>query len=106
MGSIERLRGLGSTPISKSSAANSGSAGSCRVIRPSWFYFRRRIWEDGVRMIFEISVTLYGEKAKEKEVVVDSTVQVAIFFGAPNCCGTFSYPMFGRYGLAPDRPFF
>lgn len=38
-------------------------------------YFRRRIGEDGVRKIFEVSVNLHGDKAKEEEVVVDSTVQ-------------------------------
>ena len=38
-------------------------------------YFRRRIGEDGVRKIFEVSVALHGDKAKETEVVVDSTVQ-------------------------------
>jgi IS5 family transposase len=38
-------------------------------------YFRRRIGEDGVRKIFEVSVSLHGDKAKEAEVVVDSTVQ-------------------------------
>jgi IS5 family transposase len=38
-------------------------------------YFRRRIGEGGVRKIFEVSVTLHGDKAKEEEVVVDSTVQ-------------------------------
>ena len=38
-------------------------------------YFRHRIGEDGVRKIFEVSVTLHGDKAKEEEVVVDSTVQ-------------------------------
>jgi IS5 family transposase len=38
-------------------------------------YFRRRIGEDGVRKIFEVFVNLHGDKAKEGEVVVDSTVQ-------------------------------
>lgn len=38
-------------------------------------YFRRRIGEDGVRKIFEVSVSLHGDKAKETEVIVDSTVQ-------------------------------
>ncbi|GAU09853.1 IS5 family transposase [Desulfoplanes formicivorans] len=38
-------------------------------------YFRRRIGEDGVRKIFEVSVSLHGDNAKESEVVVDSTVQ-------------------------------
>jgi IS5 family transposase len=38
-------------------------------------YFRRRIGEDGMRRIFEVSVSLHGENIKESEVVVDSTVQ-------------------------------
>jgi len=38
-------------------------------------YFLRRIGEDGLRKIFKVSVTLHGDKAKEEEVVVDSTVQ-------------------------------
>ncbi|MGE4442609.1 MAG: IS5 family transposase [Desulfomicrobium sp.] len=38
-------------------------------------YFRRRIGEDGVRKIFEVSMALHGDKAKETVVVVDSTVQ-------------------------------
>ena len=40
-----------------------------------WTYFQRRIGEDAMRKIFEVSVTLHGDKAKEEEVVVDSTVQ-------------------------------
>lgn len=38
-------------------------------------YFRRRIGEDGTRLIFEISVGLHGDDAKEREVTVDTTVQ-------------------------------
>jgi IS5 family transposase len=38
-------------------------------------YFRRRIGEDGVCKIIEVSVALHGDKTKEAEVVVDSTVQ-------------------------------
>jgi len=38
-------------------------------------YFRRRIGEEDVRKIFEVFVALHGDKAKEPEVVVDSTVQ-------------------------------
>src|SRR6056297_3394412 len=38
-------------------------------------YFRRRIGEDGMRRIFEVSVSLHGENIKESEAVVDSTVQ-------------------------------
>ena len=43
---------------------------------PSDFvYFRKRIGEDGARLIFEISVALHGDDAKEAEVTVDTTVQ-------------------------------
>ena len=38
-------------------------------------YFRKRIGEKGVSKILEVSISLHGEKAKEKEVVIDSTVQ-------------------------------
>lgn len=38
-------------------------------------YSRRRIGEDRVRNIFEISVDLHGYKARKKDVVLDSTVQ-------------------------------
>ncbi len=43
---------------------------------PSDFvYFRKRIGEEGARLIFEVSVALHGEAAKEAEVTVDTTVQ-------------------------------
>lgn len=43
---------------------------------PSEFvYFRKRIGEDGARLIFEVSVALHGEASKEAEVTVDTTVQ-------------------------------
>ena len=38
-------------------------------------HFRKRIGEDGVKKIFELSVKLHGDKILEKEVVVDTTVQ-------------------------------
>jgi IS5 family transposase len=38
-------------------------------------YFRKRIGEEGVKKIFQISIDLHGKKAKEKEVLVDTTVQ-------------------------------
>lgn len=38
-------------------------------------YFRKRIGEDGARLVFEISVELHGEDAKEREITVDTTVQ-------------------------------
>lgn len=38
-------------------------------------YFRKRIGEDGARLIFETSVELHGEDAKEREITVDTTIQ-------------------------------
>lgn len=38
-------------------------------------YFRKRIGEDGVKLIFEVSVGLHGDAAKECEITVDTTVQ-------------------------------
>ncbi len=38
-------------------------------------YFRKRIGENGVRLIFESSVDIHGADAKETEVLVDTTVQ-------------------------------
>ena len=38
-------------------------------------YFRKRIGKPGVEKIFQVSIELHGKKAKEKEVLVDSTVQ-------------------------------
>jgi len=37
-------------------------------------YFRKRIGEEGARLIFEVSVKLHGSDAKEPEVTVDTTV--------------------------------
>src|SRR6187402_1467711 len=38
-------------------------------------YFRQRIGEEGVALIFAASAQLHGKKAQESEVVIDSTVQ-------------------------------
>lgn len=38
-------------------------------------YFRKRIGEDGARLIFETSVKLHGDDAMVREVTVDTTVQ-------------------------------
>ena len=38
-------------------------------------YFRKRIGEEGVEKIFKVSIDLHGRRAKEKEVLVDTTVQ-------------------------------
>ena len=38
-------------------------------------YFRQRIGEQGVALILAVSAQMHGERAKESEVVIDSTVQ-------------------------------
>lgn len=38
-------------------------------------YFRRRIGENGARLIFKVSVSLHGDAATEREITVDTTVQ-------------------------------
>jgi IS5 family transposase len=38
-------------------------------------YFRKRIGEEGVEKILKVSIKLHGKKAKEREVLVDTTVQ-------------------------------
>jgi IS5 family transposase len=38
-------------------------------------YFRKRIGEEGVKKIFQVSIELHGNRAKEKEVLIDTTVQ-------------------------------
>lgn len=38
-------------------------------------HFRKRIGEAGVERIFQASVSLHGEQALEREVVIDTTVQ-------------------------------
>jgi IS5 family transposase len=38
-------------------------------------YFRQRIGEEGVDHIFCLSVEIHGERANDKEVIIDTTVQ-------------------------------
>lgn len=38
-------------------------------------YFRKRIGEKGIEKIFQVSIDLHGTKAKEREILVDTTVQ-------------------------------
>ena len=38
-------------------------------------HFRKRIGKKGIEKIFKISIDLHGKKSKEKEVVIDTTVQ-------------------------------
>ncbi len=45
-------------------------------LEPSDFvHFRKRIGEEGVKKILEISIGLHGKEAMEREVVIDTTVQ-------------------------------
>ncbi len=37
-------------------------------------YFRKRIGKPGVEKLLQVSIDLHGKKAKEKEVLIDSTV--------------------------------
>ncbi|MCT7481525.1 transposase, partial [Aliarcobacter cryaerophilus] len=37
--------------------------------------FRQRIGKEGMELIFKVSVQLHGNKAEEKEVLIDTTVQ-------------------------------
>lgn len=38
-------------------------------------YFRKRIGEKGIEKILEVSIALHGDKAQEREVLIDTTVQ-------------------------------
>ena len=38
-------------------------------------HFRKRIGKEGIEKILQVSIDLHGNKAKEKEVLVDTTVQ-------------------------------
>jgi len=38
-------------------------------------HFRKRIGKKGIEKIFQMSIDLHGKKAKEKEILVDTTVQ-------------------------------
>ena len=38
-------------------------------------YFRKRIGEKGVEKILQVSIDLHGSKAKEREILIDTTVQ-------------------------------
>ena len=38
-------------------------------------YFRKRIGKEGVKKILKVSIDLHGRKAREREVLVDTTVQ-------------------------------
>ena len=38
-------------------------------------YFRRRIGEKGIEKIFQVSIELHGARAKEREILIDTTVQ-------------------------------
>lgn len=47
-----------------------------KPIEPSEFvHFRKRIGEEGSAKLLKLSIKLFGESAKEKEVLIDTTVQ-------------------------------
>lgn len=47
-----------------------------KPLDPSEFvHFRKRIGEDGAERLLKLSIDLFGKEAKEKEVLIDTTVQ-------------------------------
>ena len=47
-----------------------------KPLDPSEFvHFRKRIGEEGAERLLKLSIDLFGEEAKEKEVLIDTTVQ-------------------------------
>lgn len=81
---LKQLENLSDERVVEAWVANPYFQAFCGEIRFQWkfpcnpsdfVYFRKRIGEDGARLIFEVSVALHGEAAKEAEVTVDTTVQ-------------------------------
>ena len=66
---------MGYTPTRSSSAGRGRCSGGCRARRAKLVHFRARIGPGGAEKILAASIALHGEKAKEKEVVVDTTTQ-------------------------------
>lgn len=49
---------------------------TCKPFDPSEFvHFRKRIGEEGAERLLKLSIDLFGKEAKEKEVLIDTTVQ-------------------------------
>lgn len=81
---LKQLENLSDERVVEAWVANPYFQAFCGETRFQWkfpcnpsdfVYFRKRIGEDGARLIFEVSVTLHGDDAKEAEVTVDTTVQ-------------------------------
>jgi IS5 family transposase len=81
---LKQLENLSDERVVEAWVANPYFQAFCGETRFQWqfpcnpsdfVYFRKRIGEDGARLIFEVSVALHGEAAKEAEVTVDTTVQ-------------------------------
>ena len=81
---LKQLENLSDERVVEAWVANPYFQAFCGETRFQWkfpcnpsdfVYFRKRIGEDGARLIFEVSVALHGEAAKEVEVTVDTTVQ-------------------------------
>lgn len=81
---LKQLENLSDERVVEAWVANPYFQAFCGETRFQWkfpcnpsdfVYFRKRIGEEGARLIFEVSVALHGEAAKEAEVTVDTTVQ-------------------------------
>jgi transposase, IS5 family len=81
---LKQLENLSDERVVEAWVANPYFQAFCGETRFQWkfpcnpsdfVYFRKRIGEEGARLIFEVSVALHGEAAKEPEVTVDTTVQ-------------------------------
>jgi len=81
---LKQLENLSDERVVEAWVANPYFQAFCGETRFQWkfpcnpsdfVYFRKRIGEDGARLIFEVSVALHGEAAKEVEVTIDTTVQ-------------------------------
>jgi IS5 family transposase len=81
---LKQLENLSDERVVEAWVANPYFQAFCGETRFQWkfpcnpsdfVYFRKRIGEDGARLIFEVSVALHGDDAKETEVTVDTTVQ-------------------------------
>jgi len=81
---LKQLENLSDERVVEAWVANPYFQAFCGETRFQWkfpcnpsnfVYFRKRIGEEGARLIFEVSVALHGDAAKEAEVTVDTTVQ-------------------------------
>jgi IS5 family transposase len=81
---LKQLENLSDERVVEAWVANPYFQAFCGETRFQWQFpcnpsdfvnFRKRIGEEGTRLIFEVSVALHGDDAKEVEVTIDTTVQ-------------------------------